>query len=83
MFKKIPAALLLALAATATMPAAFAAERGRITEACKADIKKLCPGVKPGGGRIAECLKDKKDQMSDECKADLAKEAAAKKGGSS
>ncbi len=83
MLTKISAPLLLALAAAALAPSAFAAERGRVTEACKADIKKLCPGVKPGGGRIAECLKDKKDQMSDECKADLAKNAAAKKGGSS
>ncbi|WP_395699280.1 cysteine rich repeat-containing protein [Aquabacterium sp.] len=83
MLTKISAPLLLALAAAALAPSTFAAERGRVTEACKADIKKLCPGVKPGGGRIAECLKDKKDQMSDECKADLAKNAAAKKGGSS
>ena len=52
---------------------------GRKAEAAKADIQKLCADVKPGGGRFAACLKEKKDQMSDECKADLAKRAAEKK----
>lgn len=72
-------ALVFTLAALLAGPAAVAADRARVTEACRADIKKLCPEVKPGGGRIAACLKDKKDQMSDDCKADLAKQAAAKK----
>jgi len=72
-------ALVLTLAALLAGPAALAADRAKVTDACKADIKKLCPDVKPGGGRIVACLKDKKDQMSDECKADLAKQAAEKK----
>jgi hypothetical protein len=36
--------------------------------ACDTDIQKLCPGVPPGGGRILNCLKQHKDQVSDVCK---------------
>lgn len=39
---------------------------------CKKDIEKLCPGVKPGHGTIRDCLKDKKDQLSQECKDKMA-----------
>ena len=36
---------------------------------CKVDMEKLCPGVQPGGGRIAACMKEHKAQLSDACKA--------------
>ncbi len=38
---------------------------------CKADYEKLCGDVKPGGGRIMECLKEHKDELSPECKTFL------------
>ena len=37
--------------------------------ACKSDVLALCKDVKPGGGRIAACLKAHKDQVSDACKS--------------
>ena len=47
--------------------------------ACKADIKKVCAGIKPGGSRIATCLKEHVADLSDACKARLADIAAARK----
>lgn len=35
---------------------------------CKADVAKFCPKVQPGGGRIAQCLKQNEAQLSDSCK---------------
>jgi hypothetical protein len=39
---------------------------------CMADAQKLCPGVKPGDGRIAACLKEHKAQISAECNSRIA-----------
>ena len=36
--------------------------------ACKPDFQKLCGDIKPGGGRIMECLGSKYDQLSEDCK---------------
>ncbi len=54
--------LLLALC----LPAAHAEES--VKEACKQDAQTLCKGIQPGGGRIAACLKQHKDEVSAECK---------------
>jgi len=34
---------------------------------CKSDVERLCPGIEPGGGRIAGCLKAHKMDMSVGC----------------
>ncbi|HET7889235.1 MAG TPA: cysteine rich repeat-containing protein [Bradyrhizobium sp.] len=52
--------------------AAFAqSQRGAMREACKADFKKFCSGVSPGGGRIVECLNKQHDSLSEACKTAL------------
>ena len=35
---------------------------------CAADAQKLCPGIKPGGGAIANCLKEHAAELSPACK---------------
>lgn len=35
---------------------------------CAGDIERFCQGVQPGGGRIAQCLKQHKEQISPSCK---------------
>jgi hypothetical protein len=36
---------------------------------CRADIEKFCADVKPGGGRVAECLRKHHTELSPACKA--------------
>lgn len=64
--------------AVGTIPA-FAvtqATRDLVTANCRADSEKLCAGVFPGGGRIAECLMAHKDQASPNCMDALLKAKA-------
>ncbi len=68
----ICAALSLVFVSSAAM-----AQSGR--GACAADIKKACGTIKPGGGRVATCLKERVADLSDVCKARLAEVAAAGK----
>lgn len=42
-----------------------------IAKVCMADIRSLCPGVKPGEGRIAMCLQAKGDSVSAPCRAKM------------
>jgi hypothetical protein len=39
--------------------------------ACKADYEKFCKDVKPGQGRIAQCMKQHEDEISLACKEQL------------
>ena len=39
--------------------------------ACAADVRTLCADVTPGGGRIMQCMKEKRDQLSEGCKSAL------------
>jgi hypothetical protein len=38
---------------------------------CESDVAKFCKDVKPGGGRIAKCLKEHEAELSGECKAQM------------
>jgi hypothetical protein len=44
--------------------------------ACGGDVRALCPGVEPGGGRIVECLATQAASLSPACKEVLAPFAA-------
>ena len=35
---------------------------------CRDDLKKYCSDIKPGEGRLLECIAKKKDEISDRCK---------------
>src|SRR3954468_9363094 len=36
---------------------------------CDGDIKKLCPGIQPGAGRITACIKPQLANLSEACEA--------------
>jgi hypothetical protein len=42
-------------------------------EACHDDVQKLCKDVKPGGGKIVECLKQHEGELSQACKEHIAR----------
>ncbi len=52
----------LALALAAAAPAA------RSEDACLADVRRLCPDVKPGGGRVDACLREHEEELSAPCR---------------
>jgi uncharacterized protein (DUF2141 family) len=37
--------------------------------ACNKDVQAHCPGLKPGGGRVAECLRKHQDKIAAACKS--------------
>ncbi|HVN23548.1 MAG TPA: cysteine rich repeat-containing protein [Syntrophorhabdales bacterium] len=43
-----------------------------VQKTCEDDIMAFCEGVKPGGGRIAQCLKANASKLSPQCKASVA-----------
>ena len=40
---------------------------------CKEDAARLCPGLEPGKGRIAKCLKEHENEISIGCAKELKK----------
>jgi hypothetical protein len=47
-----------------------------LRDACAKDIATHCPGVQPGGGRIAACFKDNLPKLSEGCRTALKTNAA-------
>ena len=61
---------LLAGALLLSASAAWAASGG-VRQACAGDVKALCSGIKPGGGRLAACMRDNTDKLSQGCRQAL------------
>jgi hypothetical protein len=72
---KLAAAVLLAATIAASLASRANAQGGaalaNMRQACGGDVRSLCSGITPGGGRIKQCMIDKFDQLSDGCKAAL------------
>jgi hypothetical protein len=43
------------------------------------DVEKLCPGTKPGEGRVMACLKANRAKVSDGCKAAIKSQRTERK----
>ncbi|MGR7995285.1 MULTISPECIES: cysteine rich repeat-containing protein [unclassified Xanthobacter] len=70
--------ILFAVSGTLLATPALAQSIAELQKACGADIKALCAGVQPGGGRIKQCIMEKSDQISPACKTALATAAQAR-----
>jgi len=55
--------------------------RGRVRDACRADMQRFCADAAPGGGQRMQCMREHRDHLSDECKAALASAHAHRQGG--
>lgn len=42
-----------------------------LMRACRADYRNFCSGMKPGGGRIADCLKQYQAELSPSCQTSI------------
>lgn len=72
--------LTLASCLSLSAMAADAPRQAPFGGACKGDVESLCKDVQPGGGRIAACLREHKDQVSDGCKEAIKARHAQRKG---
>src|SRR5262245_33610294 len=68
--------ILVVAAAVVVAPALALAEPGEhngpLRAACANDVKALCGSVQPGGGRIRECMREHRAQLSTACKVAIA-----------
>ncbi|HEV7261139.1 MAG TPA: cysteine rich repeat-containing protein [Bosea sp. (in: a-proteobacteria)] len=70
-------ALTLAAALAFAAQPLLAQDRTALRDACAKDIATHCPGVQPGGGRIAACFKDNLPKLSEGCRTALKTSASA------
>ena len=69
---------LLVISAALLLSGSSAVAQGA-ARACVADVQKICAGVEPGEGRIADCIKKHVGDLSEPCQKLLASTAAAAK----
>jgi hypothetical protein len=62
----------ITLIAMLTAPVLAHAEAGPMQGGCKADIQSLCGSVQPGGGRIRDCMRQHRTELSAACKVAIA-----------
>ncbi|MGJ4948184.1 hypothetical protein [Bradyrhizobium sp. HKCCYLS20291] len=63
-----------------TISTAQARDTSAVRQACGSEVRTLCAGIMPGGGRIKQCMIEKFDKLSDGCRNAL-KDAKAQQGG--
>jgi hypothetical protein len=67
-----PPAILAAETPPVSPPAESKPATADLRKLCEADAKRLCPEVKPGGGRILRCLEAHGSDLSPGCRQGLA-----------
>jgi hypothetical protein len=63
---------IVTLIAVLTAPVLAHAQGGPMQGACKTDVQSLCGAVQPGGGRIRDCMRQHRTELSAACKVAIA-----------
>lgn len=71
--KHLVSTLAAVCSATLFATAAVADQQQMRSDACRADVERLCKDVPPGKGNIGKCLKDNEASVSAGCKEHIAK----------
>jgi golgi apparatus protein 1 len=61
----------LIFAALAALSTVVLANERQAMQACRTDVQKFCSKVERGEGRIAKCLKENEEKISNACKTQL------------
>ena len=69
----LPVIAALALSMPAWAVAAATDDSAALPKTCKEKLQELCPGMKPGGGRIQKCLLQQYMTLADVCPKRAAK----------
>jgi len=48
------------------------AQQQALRSACEADMRAVCAGVQPGGGRLLQCIQANPEKISQGCKSAIA-----------
>ncbi len=65
--------LLTAILSAAVALPLLAEDRKGPKGPCFEEVETICEGIKPGDGRLRECIKENKDKFSPECQAKMKK----------
>lgn len=76
--KRYLAVAMLLLATTAQAQQLSPQQMQQIRAACEADVKRLCAGIQPGGGRLVACLQQNAASISQPCAGTLKSIQAAR-----
>jgi hypothetical protein len=76
MIRVLVRTLAVSIALACAAQPVLAQDRTALRDACAKDIATHCPGVQPGGGRIAACFKENLPKLSEGCRTALKSSAA-------
>ncbi|HTP52961.1 MAG TPA: cysteine rich repeat-containing protein [Anaeromyxobacteraceae bacterium] len=48
----------------------------RVVDVCGDDVKRLCPEIKPGSGRVSRCLREHESELGEPCREKLQEDIA-------
>lgn len=72
------ASFLVLLASVASAQQPSRQQLMELRSVCEADLRTLCAGIQPGGGKLAQCLQQNISSVSQPCREKLAELKAAR-----